>query len=132
MDDRLPSVLVLEPDVIVRTEIAEYLRACGYRVAEAADGKEAMQLLTESGIAFQVLLADATASGVPDGFEIARWVRSNKREMRIILSGTPERASDEAGGLCEDGPMLVKPYDHQILLDRIKRLIAARDRNDTT
>jgi hypothetical protein len=33
-----------------------------------------------------------------------------------------------AGKLCADGPMLIKPYDHQIVLDRIKRLLATRAR----
>jgi hypothetical protein len=30
--------------------------------------------------------------------------------------------------MCEQGPILVKPYDHRIMLDRIKRMLAARAR----
>jgi hypothetical protein len=32
--------------------------------------------------------------------------------------------------LCEEGPLLAKPYDHSIVLQRIKRLIAARERQE--
>jgi hypothetical protein len=57
-----------------------------------------------------------------------KWARSAHPELDIILAGTPERAAQAAGELCEHGPVLVKPYDHKIVLDRIKRLLAARAR----
>jgi hypothetical protein len=40
----------------------------------------------------------------------------------------PDRAAHAAGKLCEHGPILTKPYDHKIVLDHIKRLLAARVR----
>jgi hypothetical protein len=46
----------------------------------------------------------------------------------IILAGTPERAAHAAADLCDDGPMLMKPYEPQIVVDRIKQLVAARQR----
>jgi hypothetical protein len=46
----------------------------------------------------------------------------------VILAGTAERAANAAAALCEDGPLLMKPYDQRIVLDRIKRLLAARGR----
>ena len=46
----------------------------------------------------------------------------------MILAGTAERAANAAAELCEDGPMLMKPYDPQIVLDHIKQLLAARAR----
>ena len=38
--------------------------------------------------------------------------------------------TDAAGKLCQDGTMLKKPYDPKTLLDRIKRLLAARARRE--
>jgi hypothetical protein len=46
----------------------------------------------------------------------------------IVLAGTAERAAYAAHQLCEQGAMLMKPYDHKIVLDHIKRLLAARAR----
>ena len=40
-----------------------------------------------------------------------------------------ERAAAKAQDLCEDGPLLSKPYDHSLLLNRIKSEVAARARN---
>ena len=42
----------------------------------------------------------------------------------MILTGL-ERAADAAAGLCEDSP-LPKPYEPQVVVDRIKRLLAGR------
>jgi hypothetical protein len=39
------------------------------------------------------------------------------------------QGSEEAGNLCQEGPTASKPYDHQLLLDHIRRSRAARDRN---
>jgi DNA-binding response OmpR family regulator len=123
-----PTVLVLEPDIVVRHGISEYLRDCGYTVIETASGDEAMLVLKASGMRIAVLLADATAPGAPDGFGLAQWVRANRSGIDVILTGTPERAAKEAGDLCEAGPTLSKPYDPQVMVDRIKRLQAARKR----
>ncbi len=122
-------LLVVEPDLIVRHPLAEYLRECGYKVLEAADGDEAVTLLTDAKVQVDLMLCDIHTPGSFDGFALSRWVRENAPQTKVILAGTTEAAAKRAGELCEDGPELRKPYDHQLLLDRIKRLLAARDRN---
>ncbi len=126
-DDR-PTVLFLEPDIIVRSEIGDFLRDCGFMVIEAAECDEAMQILSAADTTIDILLADATAPGTMDGFGLARWIRANKPDIAVILTGTPAQAAKEAGELCDDGPLLAKPYEPQLLLDRINRHMAARDR----
>ena len=121
------TILVLEADIILRTEIAEYLRNCGYHVVEAINGDEALLLLEEtSGI--DIVLAALDTPGATDGFEVARRVRANCPSTHVILAGTPERAVKRASELCEHGPMLLKPYDPQLLHEHIKRLLAIRAR----
>jgi hypothetical protein len=53
---------------------------------------------------------------------------ANRSGIDVILTGAPERAAKEAGDLCEDGPTQPKLYDPQAVVDRIKRLRAARKR----
>jgi DNA-binding response OmpR family regulator len=64
--------------------------------------------------------------GTMDGFGLSKWLRANKPGMPIILVGSPARAAEAAAELCENGPLLSKPYEPQILLDRIKRSLAER------
>lgn len=121
-----PCILLVEPDILVRQPLAEYLRDCGYRVLEATDEVEARTLIETGPAKVDVVLADATEPGI---FALARWIREAHPAVRVILAGTVARATEWAGDLCEEGPPLKKPYDHRIVHERIRRLIAARERN---
>jgi CheY-like chemotaxis protein len=122
------TVLVVDDEVFVRMPIAQYLRDCGYRVLEAANADEAMTVLEKSDIQVDVVLCDVELSGAMNGFAFAKWARTLRPGLSVLLAGTAERAANAAAELCEDGPLLMKPYDQRIVLDRIKRLLAARGR----
>ena len=122
-------LLIVEPDPVIRHPLAEYLRECGYKVLEAGGYDEAMALLREGKARIDLILCDVHAPGKVDGFGLATWVREHAPHIQVVLAGTVAKAAEKAGDICEDGPALSKPYDHQLLLDRIKRLLAARDRN---
>ncbi|HTZ71434.1 MAG TPA: response regulator [Acetobacteraceae bacterium] len=123
----LRCVLIVEPDIIIRHGLAEYLRECGYRVLEALDAAEARQLLANKFAPIDVVLADVDAPG-ENGFALAAWMRRACPDVAIILAGSLTTAAARAGDLCEEGPTLGKPYDHRIVHDHIKRLLATRDR----
>ena len=46
----------------------------------------------------------------------------------VVLVGSADKAVDTAADLCEEGSELGKPYAEQLVLDRIKRFRATRDR----
>lgn len=123
----VPTVLVVEGDVLVRNPLAEYLRECGYRVLTASTPAEAHQAFADGGQHIDVVLIDVE---VPDdgGFVLATWLRQRPPGTRIVLASTIEKVAEQAGALCEEGPALRKPYDHQLVLRRIKQLLASRDR----
>ena len=127
---RLDTILVLDDEVLVRMPICQYLRDCGYRVLEAADADEAATILQKQDIQVDVVLTDIEMPGAMNGFAFAKWARTVRPELHIVLAGTPERAAHAAGELCEHGPILTKPYDHKITLDHITRLLAARAQQD--
>ncbi|MFL5259966.1 MAG: response regulator [Hyphomicrobiales bacterium] len=123
-----PIILVVEDEVLVRLVISEYLRHCGYRVIEAASGEEAILVMEQADIDVEVVLSDVEMPGEMDGFALAHWVRKNRPGIEIILAGTPSRAAEAAGSLCESGPHLSKPYEPQAVLDRIRNLMGKRSR----
>ncbi len=122
------TILVVDDEVLLRAPIAQYLRDCGYRVLEAANADEAMTILEKSDIQVDVVLCDVEMPGAVNGFIFAKWARTLRPGLSVILAGTAEHTVNAAAELCEDGPLLMKPYDQQIVLDRIKRLLAARGR----
>jgi DNA-binding response OmpR family regulator len=123
-----PCVLLVDAEELVRAPLAQYLRECGYRVLEAIDSKEARRLLSEGSQTIDIVLADIQTLG-DDGFAFAAWVRQNKPGIRVLSAGTVAAAARKAGDLCEEEPPIRKPYDHQLVLGRILRLLAERDRN---
>ncbi|HYD17460.1 MAG TPA: response regulator [Patescibacteria group bacterium] len=123
-----PCILMVESDPLIRFPVAEYLRDCGYRVVEVVSTDEAEAVLTQGGLKAHVVLAHVESIGKMDGFALARWMRENKPDVRVVLSATPERVTTEAGKLCSQGPAIEKPYHHQFVLERIKRELAERER----
>ena len=122
------TVLVVEDDVLVRLVIAGYLRDCGYRVLEAASADEAVRLLQRGEAQVDVVLTDVEMPGEMDGFALSQWVRRERPDLEVVMAGTPARAANAAGELCEQGPAGSRPLDPSAVLARIRRLLAMRHR----
>jgi DNA-binding NtrC family response regulator len=118
-------ILVVEDDVLVRMPIAQYLRDCGYKVIEASNADEAMQVLLHQETRVSVVFSDIEMPGTVDGFGLANWIREHRPGLDVLLAGTVRRAVKGAKDLCEEGPV-PKPYDAQVVHNRIRRLLASR------
>jgi CheY-like chemotaxis protein len=123
-NEAVQTVLVVEDEILVRCQIAAYLRDCGYRVIEAVHADEALIVLQQPDLDVHVVMSDVEMPGSMDGFALARWVRTERPGLPIILCGSAAKAADTAADLCEDGPAMTKPYEPKALLDRIRRLLA--------
>jgi hypothetical protein len=44
--------------------------------------------------------------------------------MDVLLAGTIEKAAEKVVDLCDDMPSATKPYDHHLVVERIRRLMA--------
>lgn len=115
-------ILVVDGDVITRTVIAEYLRHCGFRVLEAGTGAEALLALQHADFTIEVVLSDVELPGEMSGFDLSHWIRRTMPQVKVLLASAGARIANTAGDLCEEGPHLAKPYDHELILDHIKRL----------
>lgn len=121
-----PAVLVVDDEVLVRMVIADYLRDCGYRVVEADSGDEAMEILTTVDFAIDAVFSDVQMPGEIDGFALALWLRRERPEIRVMLTSGVARACDAARALCEDGPLLEKPYHTADVERRLRTLLARK------
>ncbi len=61
--DRLETILVVEDKVIIRMNVSEYLRSCGYKVIEAANGDEALKVLKSPKIRVDIVFSDVQCRG---------------------------------------------------------------------
>ena len=81
-------------------------------------------MLQSPEVAIDIAFSDVQMPGDMDGFGLARWIRANKPGVQVILTSGIERSADIAASLCEAGPLLMKPYPPQDVVDRIRRLSA--------
>jgi CheY-like chemotaxis protein len=120
------TILVVEDEVLVRMPIAQYLRGCGYKVIEASNADEAIQVLLHQETPVDVVFSDIDMPGTVDGLELAKWIREHRSGLDVLLAGTVPRAVESAENLCERGPV-PKPYEAQVVHNHIRRLLAARN-----
>lgn len=116
-------VLVVEDNAALRRIVQRQLRALGYRTSEAANGNAALAILATTPV--DLVLSDVVMPGGLDGYELARRVKAQWPDIRIVLtSGFPERSSPPQGN---DGeiPLLTKPYRETDLARALRRAFAA-------
>jgi two-component system, cell cycle sensor histidine kinase and response regulator CckA len=117
-------ILVVEDEPSVRTIIGECLRHGGFSVAEAGDGRQALETFSGSAQGFDLILTDMIMPGM-GGLELRRRIKEAKATQRILLmsgySGTqlPEEV--------EGGPVdfIGKPFSPQALLEKVRSMLAA-------
>jgi two-component system CheB/CheR fusion protein len=119
-------VLVVEDNDEVREVTLKRIVSLGYAVTEARTGPEALQQL-QSKASIQLVLSDIVMPGGMSGYDVARWLASNKPVTKVILcSGYNE--GDRLGhtrGPIRDITVLGKPYTREQLAAALKNALAA-------
>jgi DNA-binding response OmpR family regulator len=117
-------VMVIEPDVLVRMTISDFLRECGYRVIEGVRAEDVWTVL-DSQVALDLVLAEVHLTEESEGFSLAQRLRQTQPHIDVILTSGIVDASEKSSDLCGRGP-IKKPYHPQQLLDRIHLLLERR------
>ena len=128
MGERLPkyrlavpaTILVVEDEVFSRMTLADQLRRAGYRVLEASNADEALDLLRDRSQAVRLLLSDIRMPGKLDGVELAHAVRFQYPDIKIVLTSGQSFSTSHWGD--HDG-FFPKPYDVRRLLEHVQVLL---------
>ena len=119
-----PCIIVADGAVIVRNVLSDYLRACGYKVIDAADADEVIAVLQQGSATVRAVLCDADLGGSMNAFALRLWLRQNRPDIDVVLAGNVSAAAKAAGEMCDEGPHLRRPYDPQAVHAHIQRLLA--------
>jgi DNA-binding response OmpR family regulator len=125
---RVPVIMVLESNVIVRTELAEVLRECGYKVIEGTTADDLWTVI-DAKVKLDIVFSEVNLPGETDGFAVARRIRQTHPGIDVMLTSSVEGAAEKSKDLCEEGP-LKKPYRAQDVVARI-RVLLERQRSAT-
>jgi CheY-like chemotaxis protein len=110
---RASTLLIVEDEFLIRLTIADHFRDRGFRVLEAGNAQEALQVFG-AGEPIELMISDVNMPGM-DGAALATWVQSNFPDVRIVMaSAYPSNRSRVTGVAFID-----KPFE----LDNIEKLV---------
>jgi DNA-binding NtrC family response regulator len=111
------TILFVEDEALIRMDMAEFLRECGYQVHEASNADEAVAVLN-STLAIDLVITDVRMTGDMDGVALAEWIAEHRPGVEVILtSGRPADTSPAA-------KYLPKPYTGRALFELAKEALA--------
>ncbi|HEX4377813.1 MAG TPA: response regulator [Steroidobacteraceae bacterium] len=120
----MATVMIIEPDVLIRASISESLRACGYRVIEGVSAPDLWTVL-DSNTPVDIVMVDARLPGTVNGFQLAHTLRQTPGGIDVILTAGFADAAEKSIQLCERGP-LKATYRRQDVLRQIQLLLERR------
>lgn len=114
-----PGVLLVEDEALLRLTVAEALQDRGFKVVEAANGEEALQILRERSGDIDWLFTDIRLPGAINGWHVAFAFRFI-HPLRPVIYATgwsQDLPPSVAGSL-----VFRKPYDLDEILEALQTL----------
>jgi two-component system, cell cycle sensor histidine kinase and response regulator CckA len=111
-------IVIAEDDAILRYCTANLLRKHGYRVIEASDGREALELLERCEDRIHLLVTNYDMPRV-NGVELARALRAKHERLMVLMISGSAPDLDPRDAI----EMLPKPYNEAILARKVRELL---------
>lgn len=119
------KILLVDDSASVRTVAGIALRGAGYEVLEAANGQEGLGKLT--GDKIHLIISDVNMP-VMDGITFLKEVKNHPSyKFTPVIMLTTEAGEDkkQQGRAAGAKAWIVKPFQPQIMLDAVSKLILA-------
>lgn len=115
------AILVVEDDDLVRALAVNMAGTAGYKVYQAAEADEAIQLL-ERHLDIRIVFTDVEMPGTMDGIKLAHYVRDRWPPIELIVtSGAVHLVERE---LPLGASFLSKPYTHDHVSEKLQEMVA--------
>jgi len=118
------TVLVTEDDDAIRNYVVEMLDGLNYRVVEARNAAEAIEVFKRMGHTIDLLLTDVVMPGA-NGRVLSQELVRLKPELKVLfMTGYSRDAIVHDGRLDTGVDLIQKPITQRSLADRVRRLLA--------
>jgi CheY-like chemotaxis protein len=112
------TVLVVDDEASLRSLVARRLTQEGYRVLEAGNGVEALELIRAPDNDVRLVITDIRMPRM-DGYELADRIGERARSPKMLfISGYGQ------SGVWLPGSVFGKPFSLDALMDEVKSLLA--------
>ena len=113
-------VLIVEDEPLVRMDISDQLQDFGFKVHEAANAAEAIEML-EANSDIRIMFTDVDMPGSMDGLMLAAAVRDRWPPIKIIVTSGHREVSMR--DLPADGRFFGKPYHADMVAAAMKEMV---------
>src|SRR5262249_33163902 len=118
------TILLVEDEPSLRSVLSGYMRERGYRLYEAGDAQEALELARKHPI--DLLLTDIVMPGI-SGPELAAEMAAARPQMRVVfMSGYAEHAALQDALLLPNALFLEKPFRLSGLIRKVNQALSNR------
>ncbi|MGF7163278.1 DNA-binding NtrC family response regulator [Rhodoligotrophos appendicifer] len=114
-------VLIVEDEILIRMDLADFLTEEGFEVLEAANADEAIAIL-EAKDEIQVMFTDVDMPGSMDGLKLSLAVRDRWPPIRIVV--TSGHRAVALSDLPENSLFYAKPYDHAAIAASLRGILS--------
>ncbi len=115
------KILVVDDEERMRKLVRDFLTIKGYKVVEAADGKEAIQIFSGEP-SINLILLDVMMP-VMDGFETLKQIRELSKVPVIMLTAKSEERDEFQGFSLGVDEYVTKPFSPKILVARVEAIL---------
>jgi CheY-like chemotaxis protein len=119
-------ILLAEDETLLQMPAEDALRAGGFDVVLANDGKEAIRTLNESIDQISGLITDVEMGDGPSGWDVARHARTLKSTIPVVYA-TGQSADEWAVEGVPRSILVQKPFADAQLVSAISELLNERD-----
>ena len=115
------KILIADDEERWRRLVGDFLRNEGYKVVEASDGQEAVDLVqNDSDISMAIL---DIMMAVMDGIQACQTIRSFSQLPIIMLTAKNDEDSEVMGFVCGADEYISKPVKFPVFIARVKALL---------
>ena len=115
-------ILVVDDEVRMRKLIKDFLMAKNYKIIEAKDGEEALEVFEENKEKINLILLDVMMPKV-DGWTVLRKIRQESNVPVMMLTARGEEQDELFGFELGVDEYVSKPFSPKILVARIEALL---------
>ena len=118
------TILLVEDDAFLRASVRKALTQLGYRVLEAVNGVEALDVWNQHSDEINLLLTDLVMPGGINGIELAGQLLETNPKLKVIYaSGYSAEVASKDFPLEEGVNFLTKPFQVQKLAQTIRNIL---------
>jgi two-component system cell cycle sensor histidine kinase/response regulator CckA len=129
--ERIPkgneTILLVEDEETVRNLSRQILEACGYKVIEADNGRDALSICLQQDCKIDLLITDVVMPKMSGRQLVERLARLRPEITVLYMSGYTDDAVVRQGAIETDSNFIQKPFTFNTLTDKVRELLDAKN-----